>query len=31
VLGWKPSETGLDVEIPRAVAEEAESLQKANL
>uniref|UniRef100_A0A0D2XBR5 NAD-dependent epimerase/dehydratase domain-containing protein n=1 Tax=Fusarium oxysporum (strain Fo5176) TaxID=660025 RepID=A0A0D2XBR5_FUSOF len=25
VLGWKPSETGLDEEIPRAVAEEAES------
>jgi hypothetical protein len=24
-LGWKPSETGLDVEIPRAVAEEAEA------
>ncbi|RGP76564.1 hypothetical protein FLONG3_5226 [Fusarium longipes] len=23
VLGWKPSEAGLDVEIPRAVAEEA--------
>ncbi|SPJ72120.1 related to nucleoside-diphosphate-sugar epimerase [Fusarium torulosum] len=31
VLGWKPSETGLDVEIPRAVAEEAESQQKASL
>ncbi|KAH6960344.1 hypothetical protein HG530_008182 [Fusarium avenaceum] len=31
VLGWKPSETGLDVEIPRAVAEEAESREKANL
>ncbi|GKU08695.1 unnamed protein product, partial [Fusarium langsethiae] len=25
VLGWKPSETGLDVEIPRAVAEEADA------
>ncbi|KAM0189663.1 hypothetical protein ACHAPI_009853 [Fusarium lateritium] len=31
VLGWKPSETGLDVEIPRAVAEEAESRNKASL
>ncbi|KAF4949163.1 hypothetical protein FGADI_9079 [Fusarium gaditjirri] len=27
VLGWKPKETGLDEEIPRAVAEEAESLK----
>ncbi|QPC74612.1 hypothetical protein HYE68_005364 [Fusarium pseudograminearum] len=25
VVGWKPSETGLDVEIPRAVAEEADA------
>ncbi|KAF5984642.1 hypothetical protein FCOIX_2531 [Fusarium coicis] len=25
VLGWKPKETGLDEEIPRAVAEEAEA------
>ncbi|KAL4730970.1 hypothetical protein ACLX1H_003012 [Fusarium chlamydosporum] len=31
VLGWKPSETGLDAEIPRAVAEEAEAKKKANL
>ncbi|KAF4451052.1 hypothetical protein F53441_5916 [Fusarium austroafricanum] len=31
VLGWKPTETGLDAEIPRAVAEEAEGLKKANL
>ncbi|OBS26175.1 hypothetical protein FPOA_00117 [Fusarium poae] len=25
ILGWKPTETGLDAEIPRAVAEEAEA------
>ncbi|KAJ4137201.1 hypothetical protein NW768_002783 [Fusarium equiseti] len=31
VLGWKPSESGLDKEIPRAVAEEAEAKKKANL
>ncbi|CEI63733.1 hypothetical protein FVEN_g6853 [Fusarium venenatum] len=30
VLGWKPTETGLDEEIPRAVAEEAEA-KKAKL
>ncbi|KAF5672333.1 nucleoside diphosphate sugar epimerase [Fusarium heterosporum] len=31
VLGWQPRETGLDVEIPRVVAEEAENREKANL
>ncbi|KAF4969158.1 hypothetical protein FSARC_3534 [Fusarium sarcochroum] len=31
VLGWKPTEKGLDVEIPRAVAEEAEARKGSNL
>ncbi|KAF5024070.1 hypothetical protein F66182_3866 [Fusarium sp. NRRL 66182] len=31
VLGWKPTEAGLEAEIPRAVAEEAESGRGSNL